>query len=104
MFAEDDLLAISALQHFVFCPRRCGLVHLEQTWGDNLFTAEGTNLHERTHESGAGEPRRHRYGPVLANPLVSARPDRDGGCRGVPSLCHGSVIAGARGPLAALSR
>jgi len=53
MFYEDDLLAISALQHYVFCPRRCALVHLEQTWGDNLFTAEGTSLHERTHESGA---------------------------------------------------
>jgi CRISPR-associated exonuclease Cas4 len=53
MFVEENLLAISALQHFVFCPRRCALVHLEQTWGDNVFTAEGTRLHERTHESGS---------------------------------------------------
>lgn len=51
MFSEDNLLAISALQHYVFCPRRCALVHLEQTWGDNVFTAEGTHLHERTHEA-----------------------------------------------------
>ncbi len=65
MFSEDDLLAISALQHYVFCARRCALIHLEQTWGDNLFTAEGTNLHERTHESGA----ENREGIVTARSL-----------------------------------
>ena len=48
MFSEDDLLPISALQHLVFCERRCALVHIEGIWQDNLFTAEGRNLHERT--------------------------------------------------------
>ena len=28
MFDEDDLLPVSALQHFMFCPRRCALVHM----------------------------------------------------------------------------
>jgi len=28
------------------------LIHLEQTWSDNVFTAEGTSLHERAHEVG----------------------------------------------------
>ncbi|MCD6393628.1 MAG: CRISPR-associated protein Cas4 [Planctomycetes bacterium] len=52
MFSEDDLLPISALQHYVFCPRQCGLIHLEQVWSENLFTAEGRRLHEKVHDSG----------------------------------------------------
>ena len=52
MFTEDDLLPISALQHLLFCPRRCGLIHLEQAWAENRLTAEGRQLHERTHQAG----------------------------------------------------
>lgn len=48
-YSEDNLLSISALQHFLFCPRRCALVHLEQLWEENVFTAEGQNLHQKTH-------------------------------------------------------
>ncbi len=35
------------------CPRQCALVHLEQVWEDNLFTAEGRLLHERVHAGGS---------------------------------------------------
>lgn len=51
MFTEDQLIPISALQHWVFCPRQCGLIHLEQAWAENRLTAEGRLLHERVHES-----------------------------------------------------
>jgi CRISPR-associated exonuclease Cas4 len=50
MFAEDHLLPISALQHLLFCERQCALIHIEQVWSDNQFTAEGNLLHERTHD------------------------------------------------------
>lgn len=50
MFTEDALLPLSALQHFLFCERQCALIHIEQVWADNRFTAEGNVLHERTHE------------------------------------------------------
>jgi len=50
-FREDELIPISALQHFVFCPRQCALIHNEQVWQENRFTAEGRLLHERVHES-----------------------------------------------------
>jgi len=50
MFSEDNLLPLSALQHFIFCPRRCALVHLEQQWQENIFTVEGQNLHQKTHD------------------------------------------------------
>lgn len=52
MFDEDELLPISALQHFVFCPRRCALVHIEQVWSENRFTVEGDILHQRVDELG----------------------------------------------------
>lgn len=50
MFSEDDLIPISALQHYVFCPRQWGLIHIEQLWSENRFTAEGRVLHDKTHE------------------------------------------------------
>ena len=49
----DDLLPISALQHLLFCPRQCGLIHLEQVWAENRLTAAGRLLHERVHEGPA---------------------------------------------------
>jgi CRISPR-associated exonuclease Cas4 len=45
-FFEDEFLQLSALQHFVFCPRQCALIHIEQVWFENLFTAEGRIMHE----------------------------------------------------------
>jgi len=49
MYNEDDLLPISALQHMIFCERQCALIHVEQTWAENLFTAEGSIMHVRVH-------------------------------------------------------
>lgn len=56
MYSEDDLLPLSALQHLVFCERQCALIHVEQMWDENRFTAEGRIMHERVHEVG-GESR-----------------------------------------------
>lgn len=49
----DDLLMISALQHYAFCPRQCALIHVEQIWQESGRTAEGRILHERVHEEGS---------------------------------------------------
>lgn len=38
---------LSALQHFTYCPRQCALIHIEQIWTENLFTAEGRIMHEK---------------------------------------------------------
>jgi CRISPR-associated exonuclease Cas4 len=54
MFTEDQLLPLSALQHWLYCPRQCGLIHLEQAWSENKFTAEGRVLHNKAHD-GADE-------------------------------------------------
>ena len=47
MYTEDDMIQISALQHALFCERQYALIHLEQKWDENRFTAEGKVLHER---------------------------------------------------------
>ncbi len=53
MFDESDLLPISALQHLLFCPRQCALIHLEGLWDDNVLTAEGRIAHERVDDGGS---------------------------------------------------
>lgn len=50
MNPSDDSLPISALQHWLFCPRQCALIHVERLWAENRFTAEGRLLHERADE------------------------------------------------------
>ncbi|MDX9787100.1 MAG: CRISPR-associated protein Cas4 [Desulfobacterales bacterium] len=49
MYAESDNLMISALQHYLYCPRQCALIHIEQIWAENIYTAEGRVMHERVH-------------------------------------------------------
>ena len=43
----DDPLPLSALQHQLFCPRQCALIHIERLWAENALTVEGRLLHER---------------------------------------------------------
>lgn len=57
MYQEDDYLMISGLQHFSFCRRQWGLIHLEQQWKDNLRTTEGELMHERAHNHEIREKR-----------------------------------------------
>ena len=46
-YNEDDLLPLSGIQHFAFCERQWGLIHVENQWVENLRTAEGRLLHQR---------------------------------------------------------
>ena len=61
-FSDDELLALSLLQHIVFCERQCSLNSNEQLWFDNKLTVSGSQLHRRVH----GEaPRREKRGDVV---------------------------------------
>ena len=67
MYTEDELIPLSALQHLIFCERQCALIHVEQLWVENLYTAEGRIMHERT-DAGIRESRgnvRIEYGMPL---------------------------------------
>jgi CRISPR-associated exonuclease Cas4 len=49
---EVETVLISALNHYVFCPRRCALMFVEAIWDDNEHTAIGSLLHDHTDEPG----------------------------------------------------
>jgi len=51
-----DPIPLSALQHWLYCPRQYALIHLEQIWAENQYTAEGRVMHERV-DAGGGETR-----------------------------------------------
>lgn len=40
-----DPTPISALQHWCYCPRQCGLIHLEQAFEENVHTLRGQAVH-----------------------------------------------------------
>ena len=46
-YNDEDCLMISAIQHYVFCPRQWQLIHIEMEWQDNDLTALGQILHHR---------------------------------------------------------
>lgn len=54
---DADPLPISTIRHYAVCPRQFALIHIEQAWEENRFTAEGRVLHERV-DSGSAEQRR----------------------------------------------
>lgn len=38
------------LEHYAYCPRQCALIHLEQTYEENVYTIRGSLFHDRVHE------------------------------------------------------
>lgn len=47
---NDDPIMISALEHWSYCPRQCALIHVEQTFEENLYTMRGQAVHKRVDE------------------------------------------------------
>ena len=54
---HEDLLMISGIQHFAFCPRQWALIHIEQQWNENVRTVDGNIFHQRAHHGEAHELR-----------------------------------------------
>ena len=69
--SEDDAIALSALQHYLYCPRQCALIHVEQLWAESRHTAEGRLLHEKADKPKA--ERRKGVRTVTAMPLAETR-------------------------------
>lgn len=69
MTPDPVIVAISALQHHVYCPRKCALIHVDGLWFDNRHTIRGHRGHRR---ADTGEIRSERGSLVLrAVPLFS---------------------------------
>jgi len=71
MYAAADYIMLSALQHYLYCPRQCALIHVEQQWAENRFTAEGKVLHERADSRETG--RQGQIRTVRTLPIRSRR-------------------------------
>ena len=58
---------ISALEHYDYCPRQCALIHVEQTFDENIYTLRGRAVHERVDalDSASREGVRTEYGVPL---------------------------------------
>ena len=52
---EPVEVLVSALEHFSYCPRQCGLIHVEQTFDENLYTIKGRLAHKRVDAGESGE-------------------------------------------------
>ena len=57
MNAEDRLLNISGIQHFVYCRRQWALIHIEQQWEENVLTVSGEQMHQNAHDIHNSEKR-----------------------------------------------
>lgn len=72
-YDEEEYLMLSEIQHYVFCPRQWGLIHLEQHWQENVLTVEGNALHERAHDENIKEKRGNKIivrGMRVASPRI----------------------------------
>lgn len=67
---SDELIVfISAIEHFVYCPRQCALIHCDGVWTDNAHTVRGSRSHRRVD---SGQHRHERGRLVLRSiPLWS---------------------------------
>lgn len=70
-YHEQEYIQLSALQHMLFCERQCALIHVEQLWVENKFTAEGRVMHERVDRGDRAG--RGRIRQDFSLPLKSAR-------------------------------
>lgn len=70
---QDDLVALSGLQHLVYCERQAALIHVERLWAEDVATTEGRLLHERADAPGADNRR-----GVRVERAVTLRSDRLG--------------------------
>ena len=52
MTTDPDPIQLSALQHWQYCPRQCGLIHLEQVFDDNVHTLRGQAVHTKVDKPG----------------------------------------------------
>ena len=68
---DTAVIPISAIEHYVYCPRQCALIHCDGVWSDNAHTVRGSHAHRRVD---SGRHRRERGRQVLrAIPLWSER-------------------------------
>lgn len=72
MYSESELVFISALQHYSYCPRQCALIHVEEVFDQNHLTMRGNAVHRRVDKPGrmlAGRGRTEYALPLFSESL-----------------------------------
>lgn len=69
--ADPEPIALSALQHWRYCPRQCALIHLDQAFDENVHTLRGRAVHATVDDPGSRHIRGMRVERAL--PLWSER-------------------------------
>lgn len=90
MTANPEPLPLSALNHLLYCERRCALIHIEGVFVENAFTLQGGILHETADTPGYAT--RSGVRVVRALPLYSRRL----GLSGKADIVEFSRAAGGR--------
>jgi CRISPR-associated exonuclease Cas4 len=49
-YEKLEPVAVSALEHYSYCPRQCALIHMDQIFEENIYTLRGRMIHERVDE------------------------------------------------------
>ena len=64
-------ILLSSINQYLFCPRRCGLIHVDGVFQENAYTLEGSLLHDKADTPGV----ENRVGVriVRALPLYSKK-------------------------------
>lgn len=86
----SDFLPLSALQHFLFCPRQFALIHIEGQWCENRWTAEGRVLHRQVHQVSTQERSGVRI--IRGTSVVSSALGVAGQCDAVEWHASGEVL------------
>ncbi|GEQ49202.1 CRISPR-associated protein Cas4 [Tetragenococcus koreensis] len=60
-YVEDEYLMLSGIQHYYFCKRQWGLIHIDQQWAENSYTAEGQQLHKKADDPYIKEKRKDMF-------------------------------------------
>lgn len=86
----EPVVLLSALEHYLYCPRQCALIHVDGLWTENAYTVAGTRSHRRVDTAPS---RRERGRRVLRGiPLYSERYGLSGRADAVEVHDDGSVV------------
>ncbi len=90
MTDDEPPISISALEHYVYCPRQCALIHVDGQWDDNAHTIRGTRGHRRVD---TGDDRTERGHKLLRGlPLWSERLNLTGRADAVELHPDGAIV------------
>lgn len=47
---KETEISIRAIQHYLYCPHRWGLIEIDRAWAENFFVTKANLMHERVHD------------------------------------------------------